>query len=80
MIFRQALAYVKNISIFSPDPIRAEKAMIELLSSSVKLCNRVLTKNVLNRMYRCKLYTKDVDSYVHKQCKFSMVFLKCCIV
>ena len=43
-MYRKTLAHIKSISIYLPDPSRAEKAMHELMSCSVKLCKKVLTK------------------------------------
>ena len=68
-MYRQTLAQIKNISMYLPDPNRAEKAMHNLLSCSVKLCKKVLTKDLISRMFRCGMTTKDIDSFVPKFCR-----------
>ena len=45
--------------------------MHNLLYCNVKMCKKVLTKDLVNRMHRCKIGTKDVLCYVSKICKNS---------
>ena len=59
-MYRQTLAKIKNLSQLLPDPNRAEKAMYNVLSFSVKLCRRTLTRNVINSMIRNNVCTNDV--------------------
>ena len=53
MMYRQTLAHLKNISIYSPDPKRAELAMHNLMYCTIKMCNRVLTILSLFRFRFC---------------------------
>ena len=42
-MFRQTLAQIKLLSNNSPDALRAERAMYNLVCCNVKLCKKVLT-------------------------------------
>ena len=68
-MYRQTLSRIKNLSDRLPDPVRAEKTMCELLSCSVKMCKRVLTRNVISRIVRNGVCTNDVESCVKIVCK-----------
>ena len=68
-MFRQTLAQIKRISMNLPDPKRAEIAMHNLMSCSVKLCKKVLTKNLICKMYRCNLTLEDVKMCTVKLCR-----------
>ena len=68
-MYRQTLSSIKNLSNRLPDPIRAEKTMCELLSCSVKMCKRVLTRNVISRIVRNGVCTNDIESCVKIVCK-----------
>ena len=68
-MYRQTLAHIKRISMSLPDPNRAELAMHNLMSCSVKLCKKVLTKNLVLKMCRCNLTLEDVNVYTHKLCR-----------
>ena len=65
-MYRQTLAQIKNLSLLSPDPLRAEWAMCKLVYCSVKLCKKVLTKNLLNVLRKRGLGTNEVESCVTK--------------
>ena len=69
-IFRETLAQIRNISILSPDPIRAERAMMYRLSCNVKMCKKFLTKDLINSLYSRKIGTKEVDEYARRLCKY----------
>ena len=71
-MFRQTLAYIKLISIISSDPSRAEKAMINLVTYSFKLCKRVLTRDLLNVLVKCNVGTNEVENCVKRLCKSSV--------
>ena len=65
-IFRQTLAQIKYTSYFLPDPQWAERAMYRFFNSSVKLCKRVLRKDLLVRLKKCDVGTNEVEQCVSK--------------
>ena len=68
-VHRQTLAQITFISNFSADPVRAERAMHNVLCSSVRLCKRVITKDLLNDLYKNGIGTNEVEGCVEKLCK-----------
>ena len=60
-MIREALAQIKNISNLLTDPNRAERAMCKRLVSCIKLCKKVLTRNMLSVLYRSEVSTQDVE-------------------
>ena len=70
-MYRQTLAQIKILSILLPDPIRAEWAMCNFLYCSVKLCKRVLTRNLLSVLRKRGLGTNKVENCVSKLAKDS---------
>ena len=68
-VHRQTLAQITNIAYLSTDPIRAERAMRNCICSNVKLCKRVLTKDMLNDLYRQGIGTNEVEVCVKRLCK-----------
>ena len=65
-MFRETLAQIKTISYFSPVPIRAERAMMYRLMSNVKLCRKILTRNLLDTLVKYKIGTREVDQIVKR--------------
>ena len=66
MMFRKTLAQIRFTSNFLPDPQRAERAMCNFLNCSIKLCKRVLKKDLLNNLYKHGVGTNDVELCVYK--------------
>ena len=60
----QTFAQIRNLSNQLPDPIRADRAMHQLLCTNVKLTRKVLTKNLLKTMMKKNIGTNDVEKYV----------------
>ena len=71
-MYRQTLASIKTISSYSTDPSRAEKAMHNVLSCSIKLCKKVLTKDFMCVLNRCGIGTNEVEICVRKLCRKSV--------
>ena len=66
-MYRQTLADLKYISYtYAPDPVRAEKAMHNLLTYSVKVCKSVLTKDLICTLTRCGIGTYDVEECIKR--------------
>ena len=65
-MYRETLAQIKNLSYLSPDPQRAERAMLSRLSCNVKLCRKNLTRNMLSTLCKYKYCTRDVEQCIHK--------------
>ena len=61
-MFRQTLAHIKLLSYVSPDPPRAERAMFDCITCSLKLCKRVLTRELLRTLVKCGVGTNDVEN------------------
>ena len=68
-VHRQTLAQIQDISRLSADPMRAERAMHNVLCSNVKMCKRVMTKDLLNDLYKHGIGTNEVEGCVEKLCK-----------
>ena len=71
-MFRQALALIKLFSNVLSDPLRAEWAMCSFIICSIKLCKRVLTKELLNDLVKCGVGTNEVERCVEKLSKSSV--------
>ena len=65
-MFRETLAQIKTISYLSPVPIRAERAMLSRLFCDVKMCKKVLTRNLLDRLVSKRIGTREVQKGVSK--------------
>ena len=65
----QTFAQIRNLSNQLPDPIRADRAMHQLLCTNVKLTRKVLTKNLLKTMMKKNIATNDVMKYAKGVCK-----------
>ena len=63
-MFRQTLALIRQFSYVLPDPTRAERAMYSFITCSLKLCKRVLTKELLNDLVKCGIGTNEVEKCV----------------
>ena len=68
-MFETTLAQIKILSLMLADPIRAERAMHSRYLSTVKLCKRVLTRDLLSVLYKHKIGTNDVTKCVRMLCK-----------
>ena len=71
-MLRQTLALIKIITMFLPDPPRAERAMINLVMCSFKLCKKVLTKDLLSVLAKRCIGTNEVENCVKKLCRSSV--------
>ena len=67
-MFRDTLAQIKTISSILADPLRAERAMHARLMSCIKLCKRVLTRNLLSVLHKHKVGTNDVNRCMKVLC------------
>ena len=67
-MYRDTLAQIKAISNIFADPARAERAMHARLKSCVKLCKKVLTRDLLNVLHKYKIGTNDVSRCVKVLC------------
>ena len=65
----QTFAQIRNLSNQLPDPIRADRAMHQLLCTNVKLTRKVLTKNLLKTVMKKNIATNDVMKYAKGVCK-----------
>ena len=65
---RQTLAHIKFLSNVLPDPYRAERAMFKCIMCSLRLCKRVLTRDLLYNLMKCGLGTNDVENCVKYLC------------
>ena len=65
-MFRETLAQIQTISMLSPVPIRAVRAMLSRLLCNVKMCKRVLTRNLLDSLVKQRVGTKEVQRGVSK--------------
>ncbi len=70
-MFRETLAQIKTISYFSPVPQRAERAMLSRLLCNVKMCKKVLTRNLLGSLVKQRIGTREVKQAVSKLYKNS---------
>ena len=59
MIFNQTFAIIQRFSLETIDPIRSRLAMHNLLISNLKLTKNVATVNLLKRMLKLGLGTRD---------------------
>ena len=66
---RETLAQIKLFSNFSPDPIRAERAMTRRLFCNVKLCKKVITRDLLKSLSKHRTGTSEVIECVRKLCR-----------
>ena len=67
-MYRNTLAQIKTISNIFADPARAERAMHARLKSCVKLCKKVLTRDLLDVLHKYKIGTNDVSRCVKVLC------------
>ena len=65
-MFRETLAQIKTISYLSPVPVRAERAMLSRLFCDVKMCKKVLTRNLLDRLVSKRIGTREVQKGVSR--------------
>ena len=63
---RGTLAQIKLLSNLSPDPLRAERAMLYRLNCCVKLCKKTLTRNLLSTLCKKRTGLKDVEQCIQK--------------
>ena len=70
-MFRQTLTQIKYTSNLLPDPQRAERAMYNFLSCSVKLCKKVLRKDMLTKLKKLGIGTNEVEQCVYRLSKSS---------
>ena len=70
-MFRQTLAYIKELSRISTDPPRAEKAMFNFVLQSFKLCKRVLTRDLLYTLMKRGIGTREVENVVARLNRFA---------
>ena len=68
-MFSETLAQIRHLSLQSPDPMWADRAMHTLLCTNIKLTRRVLTKNVLKKLKQLGIGTNDVEKYAGIVCK-----------
>ena len=66
---RETLAQIKLISNLSPDPLRAERAMLYRLYCNVKLCKKNLTRNLLKTLFKHRTGTTEVEKCVRRLCR-----------
>ncbi len=66
---RETLAQMRILSNFSPDPNRAERAMIYRLFCNVKLCKKIITKDLLKSLCKHRTGTNEVIECVRKLCR-----------
>ena len=73
MIFRQILAQIKHITTSNilPDPIRAERAMVNLIKSSFRVCKSVLVKDLMNVLMKLSIGTNQVEHCVKRLCRYN---------
>ena len=65
-MFRETLAQIQTISMLSPVPVRAVRAMLSRLLCNVKMCKRVLTRNLLDSLVKQRVGTREVQRGVSK--------------
>ena len=63
-MFNQTLAQIRILSSQLPDPIRADRAMHQLLCANIKLTRKVPTKNLIRSIMKKNIGTNDVVKYV----------------
>ena len=66
---RETLAQIKQLSSLLTDPNRAERAMLYRLYCNVKLCKKILTRNLLKTLCKHRTGTTEVDKCVHRLCR-----------
>ena len=63
-MFRETLAQIKNLASILADPIRAERVMHLRLVSCLKVCKRVITRDLLSVLHKYKVGTNDVNKCI----------------
>ena len=66
---RQTLTQIKSISNLLTDPSRAERVMCTRLMSCLCLCQKTLTRDLINTLYKHDTSTREVDSSVRLLCR-----------
>ena len=59
----ETFAQIRSLSLNLPDPVRADRAMHNLLCTNIKLARRVQTKNVLMSILKLNIGTNDVERF-----------------
>ena len=65
----EAFAQIKNLSTILADPVRAERVMHSRLISYLKVCKKVITRDLLSVLYKYKIGTNDVNKCVKTLCR-----------